>query len=294
MVDHSSCCIGPPRLVFRRAEEKLRRRRAQPPDMAGAVAAALAAALAGVAPPSGAVATGLAIARAVAAHAASFTAGEPAYHDQYHQAEATIAMGWLCAAACRLNLLAADIAATGVLAMAGHDLLHDGSWPGAGVLEARSAAISAALAEQVGLDASAIAVIRRVILATNPLRPQAARDADDLICRLAQEADIFASLTPKLGWELSQALAREADAAGHRFDPPVASFAGRLVLLRWQQPATPAAEAFGLRDAVVDQIAAMAAFGDGDADRGAARLDSLPQAQARADYVVALAAVVRE
>jgi len=263
--------------------------------MNGAVSAAFTQVLCGNPPPAGAIAAGQAIVAAVTAHAATFApASEPAYHDQYHQAEATVAMGWLCGRARQLGLLAAETAVAGVLAMAGHDLQHDGSWPSPGVLEARSAELTVALAAQAGLDAATLAVIRRVILATDPLRPQAELDADDLICRLAEEADVFGSLTPELGWQLSSALAREVHAAGHRLNPSVASFTGHLALLRRQRPATQAGQGFGLADAVADQIAAMAAFGNGSAEQGAAGLDAMPPARARANYLAALARVAPE
>jgi len=138
------------------------------------------------APPRGAEAAGQAIAKAVVAHASSFRpTNEPAYHNQYHQAEATIAMGWLCATARRLDLFGPASAATGVLMMAGHDLLHDGSLPPPGVVEAHSADRTAILAARAGLNATALATIRRVILRTDPARAAAEQDADDLLCRLA-------------------------------------------------------------------------------------------------------------
>src|SRR5271166_4546523 len=221
MTDLPAGFSGPPRAVFRQAEAAMKRRRARPPDMHGAVAIALAEALCGDTPPPGADAAGQAIASAVAAHAISFLfRNEPAYHNQYHQAEATIAMGWLCATARRLDLLGPAAAAAAVLAMAGHDLLHDGSIASPGTLEAHAADRTTALAARAGLDAAALATIRRVILATDPARSSAERDADDLLCRLAQEADLFDSLTPQLGWRLSQALAREVRAAGFHPDPP--------------------------------------------------------------------------
>ncbi len=273
----------------------MQRRRARPPDMRGAVAAALAEALRGETAPPGAEAAGQAIAAAVAAHADSFLpANEPAYHNQYHQAEATIAMGWLCATARHLDLLGPESAAAAVLAIAGHDLLHDGSIPPPGTLEAHSADRTTALAAQAGLDAAALATIRRVILATDPARPSAERDADDLLCRVAQEADLFGSLTPEHGWRLSQALAREVRAAGLRPAPPLDSFRGRLHLLRGQRPATPAGKRLGLDAAVADQIAALATLGGGDTQRGAAALDARPPEQARADYLAALAAAERK
>jgi hypothetical protein len=61
-----------------------------------------------------------------------------------------------------------------------------------------------------------------------------------------------------------------------------------------QQPPTPARRRLGLDTAVVDQVAAMAALGDGNADLGAARLDTLAPVQARADYLAVLAAAEPE
>ena len=293
MTDHPCCFAGAPRVVFRRAEEKLLRRRAQPADMEGAVLAALAEALCGADPPPAARAAGRAIASAVTAHAATFApASEPAYHNQRHQAEATIAMAWLCARACTLGSLTPEAATAGVLAMAGHDLQHDGSWGSPGVLEARSADLTVALAGRAGLDKPTLGAIRRVILATDPLRPPRETEADDLLCRLAQEADVFGSLTPGLGWELSDALAREAAAASYRVQPPIKSFAGRLtLLLRRQRPATQPGRELGLADAVADQIAAMAVFGNGDAEHGAFHLDAMQIEEARTSYAAALALV---
>src|SRR5271167_4317764 len=130
MTDLPACFAGAPRAVLRQAEAALLRRRAQSPNMRGAVAAALAEALCGETPPQGAEAAGQAIAAAVAAHENSFLqANIPPYHNQHHQAEATLAMGWLCATARRLDRFTSESAAAGVLAMAGHDLLHDGSVP---------------------------------------------------------------------------------------------------------------------------------------------------------------------
>lgn len=263
--------------------------------MHGAVLAALTDALVDERPSPVVLAAAQAIAEAVAAHAASFGATEePPYHDQRHQAEATIAMGWLCDTARLQGLLTHEATIAGVLAMAGHDLLHDGSVPPAGLLEARSADVTVALGRKAGLDPATLAEIRRVILATDPARGQADKEADDLLCRLAQAADLFGSLTPDLGWQLSQNLEREVRAAKRPPDPPFDSFRGRLRLLRPQRQVTPAGRRLGLGDAVADQIAAMAMLGDGDADLGAARLDALPGARARTDYRAALAAAVTE
>ena len=65
-------------------------------------------------------------------------------------------------------------------------------------------------------------------------------------------------------------------------------------MLRRQRSATQAGREFGLADAVADQIAAMAAFGDGSSEQGAGRLDAMLPTQARADYVAALARLAQE
>ncbi|HUM07558.1 MAG TPA: hypothetical protein VLT37_01640 [Acidocella sp.] len=267
------------------------RRRSRPADIQAALTEALDGALRGQPLPSGVTTAAALIAEAVAAHAASFPrGGEPDYHNHYHQAEATLAMGWLCAEALHLGLLDAGCAVAGILAMAGHDLQHDGSVPAPGVLEARSAALTVALAARAGLDQAVQDHIRLVILATDPSRAAAALDEDSLLCRLAREADLFASLTPELGWRLSQALGREIRAAGAKTAPPPDSFAGRLRLLRALPPMTSAARNLGLEAGVAVQLAALATLGDGDPESGAKRLDAMPPAEAWAHYRKALAA----
>lgn len=279
-----------PETSFPAAEGELLRRRARPADMDSAVTEALAEAC-GAPVPAPYAEAGRLIAAAVTAHGASFPAGhEPEYHDRHHQSEATLAMGWLCGAARRRGALDAPAAGAGVLAMAGHDLRHDGTVPPAGTLEARAAALTAALAAQAGLGPDVQQRITRTILATDPARAAAGLDEDDLLCRLAREADLFASLTPRLGWQLSKALAREFGAAGHHPAPAPDCFAGRLALLQARPSFTGAAEHLGVAAGVAAQLAAFARLGAGDPARGAMRLDALPPAQAMAEFQAALAA----
>jgi len=280
---------GSPRTVLRQAEADLMARRAAAADMAEAVLAALGGLDGAASAVPGAAAAGQAIAAAVATHRAQFPPGrEPPYHDMHHQAHATVAMGWLCAEACRRNALTPAEAVGGILAMAGHDLLHDGSVPQPGVLEARSADATAALAAGAGVAAPTIALIRRIIAATDPHRPP---DPADLPARLAREADLFESITPDLGWRLGAALAREWRAAGSAPEPPIDSYAGRLAFLRALPPTTAMGRVFGLEAAVADQLAALAALGAGAAEAGAARLDALPAEAAQAAFRQALGAV---
>lgn len=227
-------------------------------------------------------------AAAVRAHGASFGAGgEPAYHNCHHQAEATLAAGWLAGDLRARGLIDRAAAARCVLAMAAHDLLHDGRNGGPqGVMEARSAAAAEAMG--AGLDPACRAEITRLILATNPFLPMPA----DLPGRLVREADLFASLTPDLGWRLSCAFAEELKADGHPDAQSVLRFAGRLAILRAIADFTPAATAMGLAAGCALQVRAMAeAVGGASPDEGAAALDAQPRPAAMAAYRAAMARI---
>lgn len=270
------------------AERVLIARRGGPPRVGAAVAEALAEATGGRPAPSPLSRAALAIADAVERHGAAFPPGsEPAYHDRHHQAEATIAMGWLAGAARRLGLIGTEEAEIAVAAMAAHDLLHDGLvYAERGVLERRSADAAAAIAAEHGVPPEAIAELRRIILATT--WPWVEEEAPDLLCRLAREADLFGSSLPHLGLRLSRLLALELAAAGQAEADTVAGHAARLALLRLLPPPSPAAQSLGL-DAVRE--AQIAAYGEAAArlglvpatpEAGAAALDGMDPQDAEA------------
>ena len=263
-------------------------RRGRPPDVQAAVTLALQDALGTVPPADAAQRTALAIAAAVEAHGAAFPPGlEPAYHDRHHQAEATLAMGWLAGAARRLGLLTAHQAALAVAAMAAHDLLHDGRiYEERGVLERRSADTAAAIAAGEGLPAEDTAALRRIVLATT--WPWEEHEAADLASRLAREADLFGSSLPVLGPRLGQLLARELSMSGQLSADSVASHAARVALLKLMLPATAPARALGLDQVRTAQLAAYAEVArrlglpEATAEAAAAALDSMDTADAEA------------
>lgn len=262
-------------------------RRALPADPEAGIAEALAAAC-GDEVPAGFASVGRAIGAAVSAHGASFGEGcEPPYHDRHHQAEAVLCAGWLAGEARRAGLLDARQAGLSVLALAGHDLLHDGSSGGPpGALERRSAEATDLLAAALAPEDRA--EISRLILLTALEQPPPA----DLLGRLVREADLFGSFTPCLGWRLSRALARELALAGTPDNACIATHAGRLALLRCLPAMTPPAVALGLEAARAAQIAALrhAACGAAPAE-GAALLDALPEEEGRRRWKAALAAL---
>jgi hypothetical protein len=266
------------------AERCLLRRRKLAPDPVGAVAQALLDAWGGPVPAPYTGAGGR-IADRVAQFGAAFAAGtEPAYHDRHHTAEATRAAGWLVCVARQAGALDAVDAVRCVLAMAGHDLMHPGTpGPRPGHLEEVSAAETIRLAH--GLAHDDLRAVHRLILVTDPGHPV----PTDLPGRLVRESDLFASLTPTLGWHLSAALARERRAGGIADADRTDSFAGRLALLRMIPAFSDPAIAFGLAAGCAAQIDAMAtASGMPTPERGAATLDAMPRATARAAYTAAL------
>lgn len=259
-------------------------RREGPADVVAATREALAQAGADVS--DRAARAALDVAAMVERHGAAFPpGGEPAYHDRHHQAEAVLAMGWLAGAARRLGLMDGAEAALALAAMAGHDLLHDGSVGGPrGGLERRSAETTDTVAAHHGVPAAGRERIRRIIIATT--WPWEEAEAPDLACRMAREADLFASSLPGLGLPLARRLARELAAAGQADADAVATHAARLGLLRLMPTPTAPAKALGLdavRDAQVATYDAVARqLGLHSAEEAAVALDGLDEADAAA------------
>jgi hypothetical protein len=283
-----------PAVALATAERRLLARRAGAARVNAAARHALSEAGTDPAAPSAMARAALAIADAVEAHGAAFAPGtEPAYHDRHHQAEAILAMGWLAGAARRLGLLDTAGAELAVAAMAAHDLQHDGTASGErGLLERRSADAAAAIAAGAGVDAAAIAALRRIVLATT--WPWEDGEAPDLVCRLAREADLFGSALPALGPRLSRLLARELAATDQPSPEGVATHAARVALLRLLPPPTPPARALGLdalRDAQLaayEGVARRIGAAPVAAEAGAAALDAMDPEDA--DALLALAA----
>ena len=246
-------------------EARFLARRARRPDPAGALAGA--AARVGLSQPL------LRAGRAIAAALDDWSRahGELPYHNRHHAAEAALAMAELCAKAMALGLLSPDEAGAGVAAMLGHDLGHDGRLPGGGVLEACAGTALAALAAAEGVDDAQADLMAAVVRATDPaLAPgNAARAAGlappgpggrshDLLFALANEADICASLLPRLGPRLGRALEREWRRHAEQGVPGAGSQAGRLAFLRAVPPFSRPATVLGLDAAHAASLSAIA------------------------------------
>lgn len=281
---------GMPALL--RLEAEFLERRDRPPDLGGAIADAWA--MLPPAPPS-ARAAAAAIERVIAAHANGHS--EPPYHDRYHFAEVIRAMAALLVQARHQGLIDAHHAAIGLVAMVGHDLDHDGSCVArTPSLEAVAATRADVLAAEAGLDAMARALLGHVIMGTTTAEVAAnARRAAgllppgpfgaqaDLLRALANEADGAASLTPTLGWRLSDALAEEWRDEAPDMAERVTSCTGRLTFLTHFPAFSKPATALGftrVRDAQVEAMAVAA--GAVSPREGAAWLDRLDPVEARA------------
>jgi hypothetical protein len=294
---------GPRRLASIEAEFFALRRR--PADLPAAFAAAVAVATG--CDGEGDAAVGSACeAGARLADAVSRAPNNLAYHNPHHFAETVLVMGWLCGMARRAGRLGAAQAGLGVVAMVGHDFLHDGSPASGGRLEAIAAAATLRALCGVDLTDEARETVRAVILGTNPdlVRSNAARaaglapegplgEAVDLLCALGNEADVFASFLPDMGPRQSELLAMEWQAGGHAQAADVLGYANRLAFLRLYDRLTPMARQMGIATLRARQFAAFACGAGllevgGTPDEGAAALDALPPRDARRRFTSCL------
>jgi len=308
MLDHASVMVSSSRMTGAQEDtlaaiaERFAAMRAAPPDLPHAVATAFAT-VAGPDPSPelrALQAAGEKLARAIDAS----MQGRPElpYHNRYHFAEAVLAMGWLCRVARERGRFPASLAGLGIIAMTGHDWGHDGSSNGHGRLEREAA--DAVLRVVAPLPYSGSEVVRTVIIGTDPSRvaENAARAAGklppgklgrdvDLLCKIANEADVFTSFLPTLAWHQAAALAEEW--RGTEAGVKVGKYAGRLAFLRTYDCFSTPARSLGLaalRDAQVDAFAHVAErLGSGASpEDGAAALDRMPREKARALYSAAL------
>jgi hypothetical protein len=211
------------------------------------------------------------------------------YHNRHHLAETILAMGWLCAATRAAGTITPEQAWLGVLAMAGHDLGHDGRRDTGGQLETQAAQAMQRIGATAGLTQDALETLRAVILATAPDAVTAAtgarpgQGAAGLLGSLAREADIAASLMLRLGWRLTAALHREWTAVGATDAESLLGFRARLRLLSRYADLSEAAQAIGLSRSVGQQRGAFVRLADSrDEYEAASALDAMaPKAAAR-------------
>ncbi len=243
---------------FVRTEQRFSQQRSVPANVAAAYRAALRACRTDL--PAGAdkrlMYAGRMVIRALDQAA---VAGELPYHNRHHAAEATLAMGWLCEVARRRGKITALEATVGVTAMLGHDLGHDGTAAQDGRLERLAAEAVDRIAGLARVQPRQRQQLAEIIRATLPSQVQhnAARALGPrlsgrfgrgvaMLRLLANEADIFASLMPRLGWTLGRALSDEGVRTGVGDARAKARHVGRLAFLRGMPRFSPAGRLLGL------------------------------------------------
>jgi len=263
-------------------------RRGHAPDLPGAFAEAFAS---HAAQHPALARAGAAIATAMD-HLAHDSAGpgDLPYHNRHHAAEATLAMGWLCRVGQDHGLISGADAALGIVAMVGHDMHHDGTVGGDGRLERRARDAVLAIAGAAGVATLVLDRLGDVILGTalasvprngarlqGLLPPGPHGPGHDALRALANEADVCASLLPRLGPSLGHLLAAErglpdpGPASGPDSGPDSGPGSGiadsRLTFLRSVPKLSGPAEAIGLGEARAQSLAAPTRRGGPD-ERG--------------------------
>ncbi len=216
----------------------------------------------------------------------------PAYHDRRHFAESVIAAGMLAREEFKGDPSGPELSLLLLSAMAGHDILHDGTVNAPGkMLEAISAARCAEILRGSGVGEGAIAIVQSVILGTE-FGKEAGENKRrygagplDALRTLANEADIAFSCHPAVGPKLGELLAREWEAIGHPAAKGCATWKGRLFFLESAagELKSRAAGALGLEASRKAQIEALRTL-------GADRLDGMEPEQARSRVEAALSA----
>lgn len=156
-----------------------------------------------------------------------------------------------------------------MLVMVTHDFEHDGrvnQYPME--MEKHSASRAASVLSELGLSASDIATVKRLVERTDPFsvtenHQRALQSAFDLsdeawLQVLANEADIFASALPEFGESLGHALSSEWSQKHPAMAQSVISPKGRLFFLeKVAMFSTPASEDLGLKASRQAQIKAL-------------------------------------
>lgn len=187
---------------------------------------------------------------------------QPEYHNLHHVQDVVDAAALLLST--NVGMVGADQCELLLVAALGHDLHHDGSGPlSEPLLEWRSANAVTEAGLSCGLRESALKLVESLIVSTYPpmqmsLRSGVAGDAgSDPILRLELilgEADVLASLTPRLGRELSLCLDREWEAAGVEAAWRPSSPEGRRQFLTAYQVLSAEALSLGVDAMIAEQL----------------------------------------
>lgn len=188
---------------------------------------------------------------------------EPQYHNRYHVQDVVEAAALLLSTAADDMIPPHDRHALLTAALA-HDLLHDGqAFLSEPELEWRSARNLVSIGRACGLPEGTLRLMETLIVSTFPplqMSLRANMQATDvvepasLLKLLLGEADVLASLTPRLGVRLSECLEEEWTAAGIHFSPSPSSLDGRRQFLSAYRQLSAAAIELGVGRMIAEQL----------------------------------------
>ena len=198
---------------------------------------------------------------------------EPQYHNRLHMADTLVCMTVLLLAQREAQpvkrLAPSRHEWLAMLAMLGHDLLHDGAvnrFPAE--IESRSVQALDPLMQHHGMHEQDRQIVKHLILKTDPLCVRQAHDqiADrpfrlddqDCLAVLVEEADILASTLAVTGIELTQQLSLEWASSNPAMSPVLLTPQGRLRFLQFGALfSSPASQWLGIprfRQAEIDAL----------------------------------------
>lgn len=235
--------------------------RRSPPDLHRTLSAAYARLGLKQSPPFGA-----ANARIIAQLSADEALLRLEYHNRHHVQDVIDAVAILLTADPDSLVLLQESEAL-LTAALGHDLHHDGrAFLPEPELERRSARSATNIARDCGVPESALLLIETLIIGTYPALQMELRTkshswspADDVtrLKLILGEADVLASLTPRLGQTLSLSLAKEWASADMGGSPPPSSTQGRRQFLRAYHGLSCQAERLGVGVMIAEQLSAI-------------------------------------
>ena len=185
------------------------------------------------------------------------------YHNCHHAQDVIDAATLLLTAGSGSSVSPQEMEAL-LTAALGHDLHHDGrAFLPDPELECRSARSVTAIGRDCGVPENALVLIEALILGTYPAlqkvlrtegEPSVPTDTARRLKLILGEADVLASLTPRLGRELSISLAKEWASAGMHVSHSPSSAQGRQRFLVSYQKLSAEAEALGVAVMIAQQL----------------------------------------
>lgn len=188
---------------------------------------------------------------------------EPAYHNRHHVIDTLMASASLLRVSLTRGWMSPDNAMTCIVAMAGHDMFHDGAvnTPERNLELVAAEAVEKCLKKHM-FSQDEISTIRQVILSTDPINQRELRTSKrewhesvlQSMCHICGDSDVFASCLPEIGEYLAKELNSEWNfiQSNNLFAPD--SLEGRRIFLESISNFSDPAVELGLPLVVFEQL----------------------------------------